>query len=129
MKLAFFVSLTVYLLTSLTIAHAVPLDGSWSGGGYVKPKSGDREKVRCKISYNKQTDKVYGVNAVCATSAGKISQTGNVLKIRKNRYVGDFANDQYDISGRIEVTIRGKRQTVTLKSGRGFGKLSLRKRR
>lgn len=109
-------------------ASAASLDGTWSGGGFVKPSSGNSEKVRCRVSYDRQTDKVFGVTATCATPSNKIYQTGTVLKVSEDRYVGDFYNGQFDISGRVRVTVQGSRQTVTFSSAKGTGKMELRRR-
>lgn len=108
-------------------AVAVGLNGTWSGSGYVKPTSGERESVRCRVTFNRQSSKVFGVRATCASSSNNIRQTGEVLMIRPNYYVGDFYNRQYDISGRIRVTVRGSTQTVTFSGDNGRGQLTLRK--
>jgi hypothetical protein len=47
--------------------------------------------------------------------------------VTANRYVGDFYNSEYDISGRIRVSVSGSSQTVTFSSARGKGSLSLRR--
>ena len=107
---------------------AAGIEGTWSGRGYVKPADGKRETVRCKITYRRQTKKVFSVLAVCATPSAKIHQTGEVLMVRKNRFVGDFYSSEYDISGRVRVTLRGSRQTVTFSSARGRGSVTLSKR-
>lgn len=114
-------------ISSIT-AHAGPIDGTWSGGGYVQITDGKREKVRCKVTYSRQTDKVYAVNAVCASPSNKIRQTGEVLLVSKDRYVGDFYNNQFDISGRVKVNVSGSKQTVSFKSSSGHGSMNLRKR-
>ena len=109
-------------------ATAAPLDGAWSGGGSIKPSSGQRERVRCRASYTRITAKVFRVSARCATASASIRQTGELLLVRPNVYVGNFYNSQFDISGRIRVVVRGSSQTVTLSSRAGTGQLRLRKR-
>jgi hypothetical protein len=47
--------------------------------------------------------------------------------VSPNRYVGDFYNSEYDISGRVRVVISGSSQTVTFSSAKGSGSLSLKK--
>ena len=113
---------------SASPAAAASLAGSWSGGGSIKPASGQRERVRCRVSYSRLTRKVFSVSARCATSSATIRQTGELLMIRPNLYVGDFYNRQFDIRGRIRVVISGSSQTVTLSSRNGNGRLRLRKR-
>ena len=126
-----FLALPVLLATlagsSLT-AHAGPIDGTWSGSGYVQVTDGKREKVRCRVTYSRQTDKVFSVKATCASPSNKIYQTGEVLKVGNDRYVGDFYNNQFDISGRVRVSVSGSSQTVSFKSASGHGSMSLSKR-
>jgi hypothetical protein len=107
---------------------AASLEGSWSGGGYVQPNSGKRERVRCRVSFNRQGAKVFGVSATCASASTTIRQTGQLLMVNPRRYIGDFYNSQYDISGRVRVTFDGSRLSVTFSSANGGGQLSLRRR-
>ena len=107
---------------------AQTLDGSWSGSGFVKPTSGQRERVRCRVSYSRQSAKVYGVSARCASASATLRQTGELLKIRANLYVGDFYNAQFDFRGRIRVVVSGRTQRVTLSGDGASGSLRLRKR-
>ncbi len=109
-------------------AMSASLAGTWQGSGYVAPKSAARERVRCRVTYRKQSAKVFSVSARCASKSATIRQTGEVLMVRPNRYVGDFYNSQFDVSGRVRVTISGSRQTVTFSGGAGRGRLNLRKR-
>ncbi len=109
-------------------AAADPLSGSWSGGGYVQPKDGQREKVRCRVSYSPQGGSTVGVSATCASASLTIRQAGSLTMVNPNRYVGDFYNSEYDISGRIRVSVSGNSQTVSFSSPRGGGSLSLSRR-
>lgn len=108
-------------------AMADPLAGTWSGGGYVQPKNGQREKVSCRVTYKRESAKVYGVRATCASTSAKIQQTGEVLHVSGNRYVGDFYNPQFDVSGRVRVLISGSSQTVTFSGASGSGSMTLRR--
>ncbi len=109
-------------------AASDPLAGTWSGGGYVQPKDGAREKVSCRVTYSRRSDKVYGVSATCASTSVKIQQTGELLHVSGNRYVGDFHNPQYDVSGRVRVVVNGGSQSVTFSSAHGGGAMTLRRR-
>lgn len=121
--------LVIVALFGLTgTASAASLSGTWSGGGYVKPTDGKRERVHCRVTYSQQSSKVFSVSAVCASKSNKIRQSGEVLKVSSTRYVGDFYNSQFDISGRVRVKISGNTQTVTFKSASGYGSMTLRKR-
>ena len=115
-------------MANVTASAAGALDGVWSGSGEVNPKDGAKETVRCRIQYRRESEKVYGVTATCATRSRKIQQTGKVLKATATSYVGDFYNPSYDVSGRVRVVVRGTTQTVTFQSARGTGSVSLRKR-
>ena len=109
-------------------AKAASLSGAWSGGGTVRLNSGQVERVRCRVRYSRSSGRSYGVSATCATTAGTISQSGRVVKVRGNRYSGRLYNAEYAVTGRISVSVRGRRQTVTVTSARGSGRLSLSKR-
>lgn len=109
-------------------AKADTLSGTWSGTGYVQPKDGQREKVRCRVSYSPQGASVVAVSATCASASTTIQQSGSLSKVSESRYVGDFYNSQYDISGRVRVSISGGSQTVSFSSPRGSGSMSLKRR-
>lgn len=109
-------------------AQAEPgLEGTWSGSGYVVPKSGDRENVRCRVRFSRQSSKVFSVDATCSSATANIVQTGEVLEVSAGRYAGNFYNTQYDISGRIRIQMSGNHQTVNFLGAQGQGSLSLNK--
>jgi len=116
------------LVGTIPVADAASLSGTWHGSGFVNPSSGNREKVRCRITYRRQSKKVFHVSAVCASTSGKIRQTGQLLMVNTKRYIGDFYNSDFDISGRVRVLLRGTRQTVSFSSPSGHGRITLRKR-
>ena len=116
------------LVLSIGQADAASLEGTWSGSGVANPTDGPREKVRCRISYKRESEKVFGLTATCATRSNKVQQTGKLLMVSATSYVGDFYNPAHDISGRVRVVVRGSRQTVTFQSARGSGRVTLRKR-
>jgi hypothetical protein len=91
------------------------------------PKSGQREKVRCRVSFTPHGSKVVAVTATCASASTSIRQTGQLSMVSPNRYVGDFYNSEYDISGRIRVIISGSSLTATFSSANGSGNLNLKK--
>ena len=106
---------------------ASALEGTWSGSGYVVPKSGARENVRCRVRFSRQSSKVFSVEATCSSATTNIVQTGEVLEVSNGRYAGDFYNPQYDISGRIRIQMSGNHQTVSFSGTQGQGSLSLNK--
>jgi hypothetical protein len=119
--------LAVTTVAMVAPAQAETLSGTWSGSGYVQSANGQRERVRCRVTYDPQGSKVVGVRANCASSGNSIRQTGELLRIRPGYYAGDFYNRQFDIGGRIHVTVRGSTQTVTFRSSAVRGRLRLRK--
>lgn len=122
-----FVLVTMIALQA-TAATAGELAGNWSGSGYLMPKSGAKENVQCRVGYEKQTATVFRVSATCATASVKIIQTGEVLEVGADRYVGDFYNPQFDASGRVRVQLAGSRQSVTFSGPLGHGALTLSKK-
>lgn len=110
-------------------AMAGPLAGSWSGSGYVKPHNSGKERARCRVSYWKNSKTKYGAKANCSTaSLGGISQTASLRRVKNNHYSGSFYNAKYGVSGSIYVVVKGRRQSVSLRSSNGRAYISLRKR-
>jgi len=109
-------------------ALAQSLEGSWRGSGVARPNTGQSERVRCNIVYRKENPKVFDVTATCATTSVKFRQTGKVLMVNPDRYVGDFYNPDYDVSGRVRVILKGSTQTVSFSGAKGSGSLTLTKR-
>lgn len=109
-------------------AKADTLSGSWSGSGYVQPRDGQREKVRCRVNYSPQGASTVAVTATCASASATINQTGSLSKVSDSRYIGDFYNSEYDVSGRIRVSISGNSQTVSFSGSKGSGSLSLKRK-
>jgi hypothetical protein len=109
-------------------AIAQSLEGTWSGSGSAKPKSGQTERVRCRITYSRENPKVFGVAATCATPSATFHQTGTLLMVGPTRFVGDFYNPEYDVSGRVRVTLKGSTQTVTFSGSKGTGSMTLTRR-
>ena len=60
------------------VASSEPLQGTWSGLGYVKPTDGQRQNVSCHFSYSPQGSKVVAVSATCASSSTTIHQIGQL---------------------------------------------------
>jgi hypothetical protein len=123
-----FATIAASLCGFAPVAAADILQGTWSGSGYVKPSKGERENVKCRVTYSPAGSKVVGVTATCASSSVTLHQTGELSLVSPGRYVGDFYNAEYDVSGRIQVSVSGSSQTVTLSGPRGGGSLSLSRR-
>lgn len=106
-------------------AQSKGLEGYWRGSGYVSPAKGRRERVRCRVWISRASGKSYSVKARCASQGANIDQVGRVSKTGGNSYSGDFYNSDFNIRGRIRITLRGNRQAVALSSKEGSGRLTL----
>lgn len=126
-KLLLFVAPLALAVSTVPASAASGIEGTWSGSGTANPKNGKAESIRCKVTYRRESPKVVGVNALCATSSSKFRQTGSLLQVSNSRYVGDFHNAQFNVSGRITVSVSGSSQRVSFTSPRGNGNMSLRK--
>ena len=126
-RAALALSLGMLAVTGASRANAEPLSGTWSGSGYVQPRDGQREKVRCRVTYSPQGASVVAVSATCASASTTIHQTGSLSVGSQRKYVGDFYKREYDVSGRIRVSISGSSQTVSFSGAKGSGSLSLRR--
>jgi hypothetical protein len=108
---------------------AANIIGSWSGRGSVTLNSGQVEPVSCRISYEKGDDKgrTFVLYATCATTAGTFEQSGRVSKRSSSSYSGSLYSDQYSVSGKVTVSVKGSSQTLRVSSKNGRGSLSLRR--
>ena len=104
------------------------LAGSWSGGGWVAFSTGSKERASCRASYQKNGGDSYTLQATCATSSGKASQTATIYKVSANRYRGSFFNSDFNIHGTIRVAVNGSSQSVDLSGEGASASLSLHKR-
>jgi len=107
------------LLALPSMAAADGLTGSWRGNGSMVLPSGATEKARCRVSFSKQGGRSYAMNAVCASSSARVSQTASLKQVGANRYVGEFLNNEYGISGSINLTLSGSSASAALYGGGG----------
>ncbi len=115
--------------STTVLARAKTLEGYWKGGGSFVSASGTKERTRCRATFRARKRNRFAVFARCAiASLGTIEQTGIVRRTGRNRYAGRFTNEEYDISGRIYIVLRGSKQYITLRSSKGRGHLTLRRR-
>lgn len=122
--------LPILAYTVGTQAHSQSRDlqGLWRGIGFVKPADGQREKIHCRVTFNRQSAVAYDVTAKCAGQSASITQTGRVRRTGANRYAGNFYNSDYNVYGRIQIRVHGSRQSVSFRSEAGFGSVQLFKR-
>ena len=109
-------------------ADLASLAGSWSGGGWVSFSTGTKEKARCRANYSRVSTTTYTLQATCATSSGKASQTATVHKVTDSRYRGSFHNIEFNVSGTIRVVVHGRSQSVSLAGDGASASLSLTRR-
>jgi hypothetical protein len=104
--------------TISTPAAAADLAGSWKGGGTVTFSSGASEQARCRATFSPSGKSAYDVSATCATQSGTVSQTAFV-RGSGSSYRGTFYNPDFDATGKIQISVSGKSQTVRLTSTKG----------
>jgi hypothetical protein len=108
-------------------ADPTPLEGTWRGSGTMQQMDDPPQKLTCRIKYSRETAKVFRVVAKCVTISSTINQTGQLLKVNPGVYVGEFHVAAYGLSGRIRVVIDGATQTMSFKSSRAKGTVTLTK--
>ncbi len=102
-------------------AHAQSIAGVWAGTGFVKSTIGTKEAVQCRVTYSRESGKDFGLSATCTTEGGKTkSVQGNLVRSKSNRYAGRIS-----FGGAIVVTVKGNRQTLTVSSAMGTGRVNL----
>jgi len=95
------------------------LDGTWAGRGAILFSSGAQERAQCRVEYSKSSGTSYIANAVCATPSAKAAQIVRIRETAPNKFEGTFHNAEYAVSGTVHVVVRGRSQTVTLRSDAG----------
>jgi hypothetical protein len=106
----------------LAPAAAATIEGSWRGSGIVTHRGG-ADRVRCRVTYTRVSEKSFAVSSQCATETSRYDVTGRVIRSGSNRYFGLVqAQGQ---SGRVVIVQHGNRLSVTVTSRRGTAKLSL----
>ena len=118
------VLVNLVVLTEASRSEEDLLSGLWNGGGTVTYASGDRERAKCRAHYTPQNGSVTVV-ATCATPSGSVTQTARLRKTAAGRYTGTFFNEQFSVSGTIQVIVHGSSQIVRLLSNSGSAVLTL----
>lgn len=103
------------------------LEGSWSGSGQVHFPSGASENARCRASFRKAGGNSFSMNATCATQSARVSQTANLERVGANRFVGDFYNAEFNVSGSITISVRGSGLNASMSGGGASAQFSLSK--
>jgi len=121
-------ALALGLPTTASLASAASIAGSWSGRGTIRLTSGQVEPVSCSLRYEKSSGRTFLIHARCSTTAGVFEQSGRVVQRSSSKYSGRLYSDQYAVSGDLNISLSGSRQTVRVSSPNGSGTLKLRKR-
>ncbi|MFK4485144.1 hypothetical protein [Bradyrhizobium sp. USDA 336] len=75
--------------------------GSWSGSGWMKPKDGPRERVRCKVDYvPKNEGQSVRMNVRCASEAYKMD-LGATIEQSGSELSGNWFESQYRVGGKV----------------------------
>jgi hypothetical protein len=113
------------LMTTLAAAPAYAqqsfdgVAGSWSGGGWMKPKDGPRERVRCKVDYMvKNTSQSVKMSVRCASDAYKMDLSANIDQ-NGTALSGNWFESQYrqggSVSGQnVNGVIEAKVESATI---------------
>ena len=109
-------------------ASPASISGDWAGSGLFKLKSGNKERVRCRVKYGRIAGQDFSLNARCATSGTNIDQTGKLTRVSKGRYVGNVHNEQFNVSAKIVVTVSGTHQDVSISGNEGSAQIRLKRR-
>ena len=120
-------TMVVGAFAGVDVAKAASIVGSWSGGGSVKLTSGQVEKVRCRIRYEKGSGRTVVLYVKCAHSNGSFQVSGRIVKLSNSYYSGRLYSEQYGTAGDVGVSVSGNRQTVTAKSSKGTATVILTK--
>lgn len=113
------------------------LDGAWSGSGSVKLENGKTERLKCKGYYNAKTGNSLGMAINCGNASFKINMRAALKSAggaisgtweeREFNQTGDVNGKQTAngfslkftgaISGSMNVTMTGARQSVSISTG------------
>lgn len=125
--LTFVVAVATGLFAGISDSHAATIIGTWNGGGTVKLTNGEVEKVRCRIRYEEGSGRTFIIYANCSHANGTFQQSGRVVRRSSSSYSGSLYSDQYSVSGDVNISVSGKRQTLSAKSAKGSARITLTK--
>jgi len=127
--MASIIVLSFGLTASICFAKSPSLIGSWHGGGIVQPKSGEKEKTRCRATIEKAPARgQYQAKYRCSSPYGIVEQDITLNKTGNNRYKGAFHNPRHKLGGFISIILQGNNQTVKMNSPDGEGWFDLQRR-
>lgn len=129
----------VALTTPVSAAGGIfsALNGAWSGSGSVRLENGKTERLRCKGYYNAKQGSTLGMAINCGNASFKIHMRAN-LRSSGNSISGTWEEREFNqtgnvagrrtgngfslkfsgaISGSMNVSLTGSRQTVSISTG------------
>lgn len=118
--------MAIAIISTNGAASADPagLAGTWSGGGTMVSSSGNAEKVRCRATF-RQIGNGATMRATCANATSRIVQTADLTRVSASRYIGDFTNAEFGITGSIRITLSGNSLSAALAGGGGTASINL----
>jgi hypothetical protein len=122
MRIILTISLILLGVAAMPQPAAAELGGSWRGSGVVQYRGG-ADKLRCRVHFSRVSAKAFGVSSDCATETGRYATSGRVVASGTNRYFGLVQGE--GVTGKVVITQRGNRLSVSVTSRRGSAKLSL----
>ena len=107
-------------------AAADPLRGSWRGSGTVTFSDGSQQRATCRANFKPGGGQgAYDATASCSSQSGTVTQEAFV-RGRGGSYRGTFYNPQFDMTGRIQLSLSGGGTMVArLSSQRGSAVIRL----
>src|ERR1700687_1113071 len=121
MRLAIFV---VALLHSSVTSHAqqgpfAGLIGSWSGAGFIKLASGQRERLRCRANYNVGENGTRLVLSLrCASDSYRFDVNSNIVS-EGGALTGSWSETSRNVSGSLSGRVNGGQIQARI-DGAGF---------
>lgn len=120
-----FFALALTMFVAADVVNAASIAGGWRGDGLVRLKSGQSEKIRCRIRYEESSGRTLVVYVTCAHAHGIFETSGRVVKLSNTRYTGRLYSKQFDVSGDVSISVNGNRQRVRATSAKGSASVSL----
>lgn len=106
-------------------ASAQSLVGAWAGGGTIIYPSGEKERARCRATFQNSGGGGVSMRAICATASARVVQNAALSRLTGSTYSGEFYNTEYGIAGSIRIKVQGNRLSASLSGGGGSAQFSL----
>jgi hypothetical protein len=107
---------------SPALATPATIEGSWKGSGTVSHRN-NSDAVQCRVRFTRVGGGSFEVVSHCTTDTGVYDVSGRVNASGGGRYSGWVEGNGE--RGSVLMVQDGNRLTVTVRGGKGSGKLSL----